>query len=400
MKFNFSKLTNPLLYYIDKNGHSVFKNYNLFENDGYFYDELIQVKDAGIVLEYRIDLDRKLKYCNIITVLLLYFLCIYLQFNIFEILLEFVVLGGVIFCTRKFASKLYSQKLKVFYGEYQIVDFCPKVSQDKKDMYDKNYLSKIFVYFIITVLLFLPSIILLKGIAFVGNRKEPDLKHVAVLTSIYTAFYPKTPLIYDVNAVSKYKNGDFVGSADDYIKIFRMTGKKFTDKDYRRFANILFLVRKAKGTQNAIDIFNEYSTSKNLTFEQQLKLLWIKSNFAISSGESEFVIQDYNELLDSVAGDKRREFYILADKAYMLCLMKNYKSAIKIYNNLIPYAHSDEKVFGNQLKALYLERGFAKLEFGDQKGADADFVKSHVDINEIAKYEPIVIQPEFIMGDF
>lgn len=400
MKFNYSKLANPLLFYIDKKGHSVFRNYNWFENDGYLYNEIIQVKDAGNVLEYRIDLDKKLKYCNIITILFLYLLSIHFVFNVLEILLSLIIFSGVFIGTRKLAAKMYSQKLKSYYGEYEIVDFHPNISQDKRDLYEKNYLSKIVVYLIILVILFIPAFILLKGISFMANRKEPNIKQVAFLTSIYTAFYPKTPLVYDVNAISKYKNGDFTGAADDYIKIFKMTGKKFSEKDYRRFANILFLVRKAKGTTNAIDIFNEYSTAKKLTFEQQLKLLWIKSNFAISSGESGFVLQDYDELLDAVAGDKRREFYILADKAYMLSLMKKYKSAIQIYNNLIPYAHSDEKNLGNQLKSLYLERGFAKLEFGDQKGADADFVKSKVNINEINMYEPVIMQPEFIMGNF
>ena len=400
MKFNYSKLTNPLLFYIDKEGHSVFRNYNWFENDGCKYDEIIQVKDAGNVLEYRIELDRKLKYCNIITILLLYFLSIYLQFNIFEVFLCLIIFAGIFIGTRKLASNMYTQKLKSYYGGFEVVDFHPNISQDKKDFYDKNYLSKIIVYLIILIVLFIPSIILLKGISFMGNRKEPNIKHVAFLSSIYTAFYPKTPLIYDVNAITKYKNGDFTGAADDYIKIFKMTGRKFTEKDYRRFANILFLVRKSKGTPNAIDVFNEYATAKKLTFEQQLKLLWIKSNFAISSGEYNYVLQDYNELLDAVAGDKKREFYILADKAYMLSLMKDYKSAIQIYNNLIPYAHSDEKNLGNQLKSLYLERGFAKLEFGDKKGANADFIKSKVNIHEINMYEPAIMQPEFIIGDF
>jgi hypothetical protein len=299
-----------------------------------------------------------------------------------------------------FASKIYSQKVFEYYGQYELVDFNPNISRDKKDLYERNYMSKIIVYAGILLILFLPAGILLKTISFMGNRKEPNLKYINALTSVYTAIYPKTPLIYDINAVSKYKNGDFVGAADDYIKIFKMKGKHFDDKDYRRFANLLYLVRKAKGTQNAIDVFNEYSTAKSMNLEQRLKLLWIKSIFSINAKEYEYVLQDYDELLDFVAGDKKKEFYILADKAYMLYLMKDFKSAILIYNNLIPYAHEDMKTFGNQLKSLYLERGFAKLEFGDKQGADSDFISSKVDINEISLYEPVLKQIDFIIGDF
>ena len=242
--------------------------------------------------------------------------------------------------------------------------------------------------------------ILLKTISFLGNKKNPNIKVIEGLTSVYTTIYPKTPLIYDINAVSKYKSGDFTASVNDYIKIFKLTGKKFCEKDYRRFANLLYLERKANGIQSALDLFNEYTTAKSLNYEQKLKLLWIKSIFSISGNLTDYVVQDYDDLLDSVAGNKKKEFYILADKAYMLYLMKDFKSAIDIYNKLIPYAKENKKIYGNELTSLYLERGFAKMEFGDKKGADDDFVESKVDINKIGNYEPVLRRIDFIIGDF
>ena len=400
LKSFFSKLSNPLLFYIDKSGHSVFRNYNLFGKDGYLYNEIIQVKDAGKLLEFRIELDKKLKILNIFFAMVLYIWFIHLNFNFFLMMFFVLAWSCIVYGLRRFASKIYSQKVFEYYGIYEIVDFNPNISREKKDLYEKNYASKIIVYAITIIILFLPAGILLKTISFMGNRKEPNLAHINALTSIYTAIYPKTPLIYDINAVSKYKNGDFVGAADDYIKIFKIKGKHFENKDYRRFANLLYLVRKTKGTQNAIDIFNEYSTIKSMNLEQKLKLLWIKSIFSINANEFEYVTSDYDELLEYVSGDKKKEFYILADKAYMLYLMKDFKSAILIYNNLIPYAQENTKTFGNQLKSLYLERGFAKLEFGDKQGANSDFIASKVDINEISLYEPVLKQIDFIIGDF
>ena len=398
--FSFSKLANTLLYYIDKSGNSVFRNYNFFEKDGYMYDRIIQIKDAGIGLEYRLELDKKIKLFNIISAIVLYICYIHSKSSFWILLLYIAVYVGLVFAMRYYAGKLYAKKLLQFYGSYKIVNFEPNISQDKKDMYEKNFASKILVYLIIIAIFFIPSFVLLKSISFMANRKNPNIQCINALTSIYTAIYPKTPLIYDINAVSKYKSGDFNAAAQDYKRIFKMTGKTFTSKDYRRFANLLYLERKANGIQSAIEVYNEYSTAKSMNFEQKLKMLWIKSIFSISSQATDYVVQDYDELLESVAGKKNREFYVLADKAYMLYLMGDFKSAIDIYNILIPYALTNTKTYGNQLKALYLERGFAKLEFGDKKGADADFLESKVDINEIGIYEPVLKQIGFVIGDF
>ena len=398
--YRFSKLANPLLFYIDKSGSSVFRNYFLFKNDGWMYGRTIEVKDAGSVLEFRIEIDKKLKLFNIISFIFLYICMIHLQLS-FITLLSFLILWiFLVYGARMLASGFYSIKLKETYGEYKTVNFNPKISQDKSDFYEKNFVSKIAVYLIIAAIFFLPSVILLKTISFLGNKKNPNIKVIEGLTSVYTTIYPKTPLIYDINAVSKYKSGDFTASVNDYIKIFKLTGKKFCEKDYRRFANLLYLERKANGIQSALDLFNEYTTAKSLNYEQKLKLLWIKSIFSISGNLTDYVVQDYDDLLDSVAGNKKKEFYILADKAYMLYLMKDFKSAIDIYNNLIPYAKENKKIYGNELTSLYLERGFAKMEFGDKKGADDDFVESKVDINKIGNYEPVLRRIDFIIGDF
>lgn len=401
LKYYLNKLYSPLLFYIDKAGNSVFKNYSFFKNDGCIYDEIIRVKDAGKVLEYRMELDKKLKKYNIFVTFLTYLFIIYSRLSLKNLIFFFILWLTLLIAARLICQRLYSKELISYHGHYQITDFRPHVKQEKLKLFKTNFYSKILIYIVIIGILFLPSIFLLKITENLANKKDPNLRAIQFFSSIYKTFYPKTALIHDINAVSKYKHGDFVGAADEYIEIFRMSGKKFSSKDYKRFANLLLLVKKAKGARNAIDVFNEYATRKKMNAEQELKMLWIKSIFSISSGIEDYIIQDYDDLIKSVTnGDKKHEFYILADKAYMLYLIKDYNYAIKIYNNLILFAHENIDKFGKELKHLYIERGFSKLELGDKNGANEDFEISEVPKKEISNYEPTIRHPEFIIGDF
>ena len=76
-----NNLTNPLLYYVHKDEYSVFKNFCLFKNNGNLYNKIIPVKDAGQVLEYRINLDKKIKLFTIFITIFLYLIFIHLLYS-------------------------------------------------------------------------------------------------------------------------------------------------------------------------------------------------------------------------------------------------------------------------------------------------------------------------------
>ncbi len=161
---------------------------------------------------------------------------------------------------------------------------------------------------------------------------------------------------------------------------------------------MLLLQRKLTTPNDAVDVFNEHLTKKNLTILQQTEMLWIISMFKIENDITETVIPEYDALISALnPKDTRNQFYISSDKAYMFYVMGEYASAISAYNLLISYAQANSKTFANELKTLYAERGFAKRRIGDTIGAQADFANSGINITDLAKYEPSYQNQEFIV---
>lgn len=397
-----NNLANPLLYYVHKDQYSVFKNFCLFKNNGNVYNRVIPIKEAGKVLEYRIDLNKKLRKYTIIYTILLYLIFIHCFYCFVGLLFCEALWIILFFAGRMYCSDKYKQKLIQIFGEYSIADFNPPVSEKKNQQYKKNYIFRLS-FLAILISIFISFSFILQGlIKFNANKDKPNYNTAEVLSGIYTKIYPEIPVIYEIRAQEDYISGDFAGAEKNYIKAMNMYDKKFREKDYTRFANLLYILKKSSGSQNAIDVFNEISTKKQTTTAQQEKLLWIKSMFSISSGLSDFVITDYDDLLTSLNSnkDKKNEFYILCDKAYMLYLMRNYKEALNIYNTLIPYAKENEKIFGSDIARLQAERGFTKKHLKDSTGANTDFLDSKIDLYEIKKYEPKISEPKFIVQKF
>ncbi len=397
-----NNLYNPLLYYIDKNGNSIFKNLCLFKNNGNLYNKTISVKEAGHILEYRIKLGKKLKIYTFYLTIIIYFLFIHTFYNISGLLLCETLWIILYFSGRMICSYLFSNKIRTAYGQYTITDFNPNISENKKIEYRNNYLAKCSLLLIAILIFSTFGLILSGAIKYTANKKNPNYKIATKLSAIYTKIYPIKPFILEISAVNNYQNGDFINASANYIKAIKMSGRNFTEKDYEKFANLLYLVKKSEGSQNAIDTFNEYTTQKRTTIEQQAKLLWIKSMFSIANGLPEFVMNDYDDLIFSLNDKKfkKEKFYILSDKAYMLYLIGDYQSAINIYNNLINYAKENPKDYEQELKRLYAERGFTRQKLGDRIGGDSDFIDSEIDLYEIEKYEPKLIEPTFIIEKF
>ena len=388
-------ISNPLLYYIDKEGNSVFRNFCLLKNSGNRYNKIIPVKEAGKIIEYRIELAKKLKVFNFLMIIFTYLLFIHTMYNFAGLIICEIILISMIFSGRFYCSCLYRRTLLRAYGQYEVTEFKPNIPNDKKIIHKRNYYSK-YVLIIIFLLIYTGCANLLKlGIRNNMNTDNPHYKRADIISRIYTLIFPKNTLIYELRAFKNYNEGNFNGAVDNYIKALLSEGNQFKDTDYIKFANLLYFVKKSIGSQNAIDIFNEISTKKQTTIPQKIKLLWIKSIFSISNGLPEFVENDYDDLLTFTKDDDPNKFYIQSDKAYMLYLKRNYNEALEIYDYLISYA-TQYPQYNKELPRLYVERGFTKQKLNDSKGAQSDFLDSKFDKKELNKYEPIITETQLI----
>ncbi len=385
------KISNPLIFYINKNGDSVFKNFCIYQNDGMFYENTITAKDAGNVLEYRIKLGKYLRLFAILLFLIFYFALIHSSVTLYNILKVEILYILLYFGAKFICGELYSKKMKSQFGEYTIGDFSPSISEEKLKSFDLRFVNKLIILIILVGLFILPALFIKRGIRANIKNITKEYKKIERLTDIYSFLYPEDQYIYEVKAYTKYVEGDFVKASENFLKALKSESKRFTDKDFIRFSNLLLLLKKSSGSQNAIDIFNEYITAKKMTVPQQTKMLWIKSIFSIENNIPDFILQDYDDLLLSLKeNDKKNKFYILADKAYMLYLIGDFKGAINIYNSLIPFATENYKEFAQDLQKLYIERGYAKRMLNDKLGADSDFVHSKVDMYDVQKFKPYI----------
>lgn len=400
IKIYIDNLTNPLLYYIDKQGNSVFRNFCLFKNSGNLYDKIIPVKEAGKVIEQRIELSKKLKKFNIFCIIIAYLLYIHVFYSLGGLLFCELLLIILIFSARIICAEIYKKILLDTYGQYTLTEFSPALTNDKEKLYRKNYLSKILAVIILIALYCSISIGLKSLIRLSLNKSEPNYKTAEIVSNIYTLFYPQTPLIYEWRACRSYETGDFNMAVYNYIKAFKLQNNKIAENDFIKFANLLYFVKKSRGTQDAIDLFNDLSTMKKATVPQQTELLWIKSMFSIANGIDEFVESDYDDLLSSLKdNDDANNFYINGDKAYMLYLKREYNQALEIYDYLISFATQNSQ-FSGELPRLYAERGYTKLKLNDKYGANSDFKESNISDKERIKYEPKLTEPQFVPYKF
>ncbi len=392
-------LSNPLLYYVDKSGNSVFRNYCLFKNTGCMYRTTIPKANAGKMLEYRFELDKILKRVYFLTPIVLYLIFIHTRFSIWSVLwFEFWWLAIVSGCRIAF-SCLFSRQLVKAFGKYEVIDFRPSISKEKSDEFMSIYFSKAVALLIVLMLCFTPSFLIKTAIKR-DITKAKKFSQAVSLSKLYFALYPKNEKIYDMRAYAKFRQKDYEGALEDYQTVLDFTGKKFYKEDLIRLANLLYLKRVLSTSNEALDLFNEYATKKDASVLQMSQLLWIKSIFRVEHNITEGILQDYSDLLTSLdEKDTENQFYVGCDRAYILYLMQEYQLAIDSYNPLISFAASDKEKYGEQLRTLYAERGFAKLKVGDTKGADEDFLSSGITPWDVKNYEPTYSNQVF-MADF
>ncbi len=394
-------LSNPLLYYSDKSGNSVFRNFCLVKNTGCLFNNVFTKQNVGKALEFRFALDKRLKWVTFLTPVILYFIFIHLNFSIYK-LLFFELLGlGIVFGVRIYFSALYSQYLVKNFGHYELCEFTPPVPKHKIAEYVSIYKANVLVLLIILGLYFFPALVLQGTIKFTLSPKHLHCKTALVLSNIYTTFYPKSEHIYDMRAFSKFMEKDYEGALEDYKTVITLTGHRFTKKDCTRFANMLLLQKKIGTTREAIELFDTYLEKKNLSVLQKSQMLWIKSIFKIENHITDNIIQDYEDLIASLdEDDVKNQFYISSDLAYMLYLMQDYPLAVNNYDALILFANENSDLFTKELKSVYAERGWAKRNMGDEAGANQDFITSGIAYDELAKYEPSFEKQKFVVDHF
>ncbi len=390
-------LSNPLLYYVDKSGKSVFRNFCLVSETGNSYNFSITKANAGKALEYRFQLDKRLKWVYFLTPVILYFIFIHLKFSLIGLLFFEALWILIITGARLYISSLYNDFLIRNFGKFEIVEFNPPIPEEKIGEYVALYKSKAIAIVVLVCLLFIPSLILQGILKFDLNSKHNKFKQAVSVANTYFAFYPKTEKIYDLRAYAKFMSKDYEGALNDYKTVLDLSGKRFGKRDFVRFANLLFLQKKMSTPQEAVDVFNEYVTKKNLSVLDASQMLWIESIFKIENNIPEGVVQKYDELLSSLdSKDISNNFYISCDKAYMFYLMEQYSAAVNAYNILISYAQGQEAFVG-ELKSLFAERGWAKKRMGDDYGASADFISSGLSYDELGQYEPSYQKQEFVV---
>ena len=393
-------ISSPLLYYVDKEGNCVFRNYCLFSETGNLYKTSIPKANVGKALEYRFDLDKKLKWVYFLTPVILYFIFIHMKFSLLALLMFEVLWIALITLARLFCSYLYREYLLTHFGQYEATEFTPPISQEKYDSYVSLFISKVVACIIAIAIFFIPSFIMAGVLKFQLSSKRNHFKQAVSNANTYFALYPKNENIYDMRAYARFMTKDYEGALKDYKTVLELSGRKFSKKDYVRFANLLYLQKKMSTSQEAVDVFNEYVTKKKMSVLQESQMLWVKSIFKIENNMPETIIQEYTDLMASLKkNDFKNQFYISCDQAYMYYLMEDYVTALASYNTLISYAEGNSEMFSDNVKSLYAERGWTKKRMGDEYGANVDFVKSGIEYSKLNDYEPKFASQQFV-SDF
>lgn len=394
-------LSNPLLYYSDKEGNSVFRNFALFKQTGFIYHREFEKQNVGHVLEYRFGLDKKLKLGYFLATLILYLIFIHIRFSIWSLLFFEAVWIAILSGIRLWCSRQYVEHIIKMFGPFEVVEFEPPVSKRKSEEFVALFRSKIILIGLCIVLFLVPAFLLQLGMKYSLTPKHNGYKRAITLSNIHNAIYPKTSNVYDMRAVSHYMLRDYDNALEDYKKALDLSGRRFTKRDFVRFENLLLVQKKVTSPQDAVDIFNEYITKKKMTILQESEMLWVKSIFKIENSIIDMILQDYDDLLSSLdANDEKNNFYITCDRTYMLFLMQQYQRAIDSYDNLISYASEHQDQFSKELQSLYAERGWAKQHLGDSAGAELDFKTSDIPSDKLKEYEPGYANQVFVREKF
>ena len=81
-----NNLINPILFYADKSGNAVFRNFCCFKNTGNLYKLDLTKPEVGKILEYRFDLNKYLRRAYILITIIVYLIFIHMKLSLWSFL--------------------------------------------------------------------------------------------------------------------------------------------------------------------------------------------------------------------------------------------------------------------------------------------------------------------------
>ncbi len=224
------KLSNPLLFYMNEEKYSIFRNFCLVKNTGNLYRTSIPKANIGKALEYRFELDKYLKLSYFLITVILYFIFIHVKYSLFGLLFFEILWACLISGARLYCSHLYSEYLIRHFGKYEVTEFNPPVPERKYDEFVAVFKSKIIVGAIVIALLFVPSFFIQLSIKYNLNPKRNNFKQAIKLSNTYFALYPKTAKIYDMRAYANLRDRNYEAALADYKTALNLSGKNIPKK--------------------------------------------------------------------------------------------------------------------------------------------------------------------------
>ena len=208
----FNKICNPLLFYVDKSGNSVFRNYCIFRKNGYLYSETFDMPDAGKALEYRMQLDKHLRTAGWIITFLIYLVLIHTKINFWTIILAEIIWVLLFFAAKMVCAQLYSKFLFQKFGRYTLCEFSPEISEKKEHEYHYGFYSKITKYAILILLFFIPAFLITGVILEALDLYDPIVEFGKAGATVPIVGFGRTLAKGVINAVtSSGINGVFAG---------------------------------------------------------------------------------------------------------------------------------------------------------------------------------------------
>lgn len=340
-------------YYIDQKDTVIA---GLFRNIGYKYSGRL---DEDVILQfekkYR-DIITGLNYTFAFELLLYVYLFVfplYTKIMILPFFLAIAVLALIplvaLYITNFIFNKKYEAFLNESIGEYEIVKFKPNIYNIEPAAFDrylktprKSIYAMILVLIIFIIYAFTPM--------YIDSLNMKDKFNKAIkISNIYIMFVPINSDVYAQKAYANYRLENYNDAVKNY------------------------------------ELANKYSFSDSFDFE----ILGSK----VVSMSKEDAIAEFDKNINSKE-EEQFKYYLKSQKALYLQQNKDYKEALKIYNELIT-KYEKEKIDSFEADLVYFNRGVVRSLLGDVKGADADKKKARVMCSECS-FEPklsLVKQP-------
>lgn len=249
-------------------------------------------------------------------------------------------------------TKWFEKRLKKKFGPFEKTTFVPaNIIDEKYYKLFKIELVKAFSLILIIVMCFCIGSPFKIAQKWIQHKKYND---VVKLTTIGSKIFPIAPEWYSLRAYSRYHLKDYKGAIHDYDRAYRLGP-------------------------------NEYNV---MNFDNKIFIKYITKDYKSALKDFDYEIAN--------ASDEYEKDAFLWDKAQFLYNIKQYESALKIYNELLVKAEED-RIFLLQNR-LYFERAQVYKSLGLEELAQQDLINAEaLHIDEAFKNpipEPVLLLDE------